>query len=323
MTNPIDPENPFATWAPAGVSFSQAYAPPQPIDPGPATWSQESPSFYFEDVSQQAYFKTLRFQRQQHNGITRPGPSWTEADELKLVDTLWKEWFDEPYPGASWSYDDLNLDGLEAKPLRKFALNPFKIEYETYQEIKLRLLNTVIAIKGHPFLVQKIAHQANGFKLAVSDGSKTYSVMYKDLVDLRSIPPMYVNSPSSPGWLCRMPGRVYQQGMNRQNTLLKTIDGKGNIANLDANYFVKTFNKRQLRKWDTTLKSLLDAGDLSSVRLSDEVAVKIDKGKILACYRGRFLGKINDNDILVGDEDDLLQQWIERSVKEVGLELRA
>ncbi len=286
-------------------------------------WSPESPAFYFEDTGHQSYFKSCRTQGQQHNAMVRPGPSWTEADELKLVDKLWREWFDEPYPGGNWTYTDLNLDALEVKPLRKYALNPFKIEYETYQEIKLRLLNTVIAIKGNPFLVQKIAQQPGGFKLAVSDGVKTYSVLYKDLTDLRSIPPMYVNSSSAPGWLCRIPGRVYQQGMNRQNTVLKTVDGKSAFSVLDATNFVKTFNKRQTRQWDTTLKSLLEAGDLSCVRLSDEVAVKTEKGKILACYRGRFLGKVNNNDILVGDEDDLLQQWIDKSVKEVGLELRA
>lgn len=293
----------------------------QPHEP---VWSPESPAFYFEDQQHQEMFRVYRKQRQAHNSLSRPGPAWTEEDELKLVDALWMDWIGEHYPAStSWTYDALDLDALVVTPLRRHELKAFKIDYETYAEIKLRLLNTIIAVKGHPFLVQKIAQTPQGFKLAVSNGTKTFAVMYNDLTDLRSLPPMYVNSPSYPGWLCRRPGRVYQQGMNRSNTQLLSIDGKAAVSNLDATYFVKTFHKRQTRAWDTTLHSLLEGGEIGSIRLSDDVAVKNDKGKILACYRGRFLGKIKDADVLVGDEDDLLQQWIERSVKEVGLELRA
>ncbi|HUP80336.1 MAG TPA: hypothetical protein VM260_17405, partial [Pirellula sp.] len=289
---------PTYSWGPAVGPFidpgpvnAQSTTQGQPI---PVAWSPESPSFYFEDESHQASFSTFRNQRKMSNTLSRPGPSWTEEDELKLVDTLWLEWFGEHYPAnQSWAYDNLNLDALEAKPLRKHELRPFKIEYETYQEIKLRLLNTVIAIKGHPFLVQKIAVKPDGFQLAVSDGLKTYVVKYSDLVDLRSLPPMYIQTQANqPGWLCRMPGRVYQQGINRQNTIVKSIDSKATVAALDTNYFVRTFGKRQKRTWDPTIKSLLEWGEIGSVRLSDDVAVKSEKGKILACYKGRFLGKI-------------------------------
>lgn len=329
MTNLVPPQ-PFQGFSSGGLSTAttdplQAYTNIQLIQPVPtqSAWQPEAPEYYFEEASHREYFRIQRKTRQMHNAANRPGPNWTEADELKLVDLLWREWFDEPYPGASWQFEDLNLDALETKPLRKYDLRPFKINYETYQEIKLRLLNTVISIKGHPFLVQKIAQTPQGFKLAVSDGLKTKTVLYKDLTDLRSIPPMYVNGSHGPGWMCRIPGRVYQQGMNRQNTVLKAVDGKATLSALDATHFVKTFNKRTMRQWSSTLKSLLDVGELPGVRLSDEVAVKSEKGKILACYRGRFLGTVNDNDVIVGDDDDLLQQWIERSVKEVGLELRA
>lgn len=307
----------------AGLQSAQVYTPQPQVTMPNTSWQPESPSFYFEDPSHQSMFKAHRNQRQMHNAGHRPGPVWTEEDELKLVDYLWIDWFDEPYPGNTWTYDDLNLDTLEVKPLRKYELRPFKINYETYSEIKLRLLNTVISIKGHPFLVQKIANTTTGFKLAVTNGEKTQTVMYNDIIDLRTMPPMYINGSSYPGWMCRVPGRVYQQGMNRSNTILKSLDGKQNLTGLEAQHFIKTFHKRKTRKWDETLSSLLQNGEMGSLRMSDEVAVKVEKGKVLACYRGRFLGKIQDNDIIVGDEDDLLQQWIERSVKEVGLELRA
>jgi hypothetical protein len=222
--------------------------------------------YYFSDSGHGNYFQTIRKTRKNQFLVGREGPCWTEADELALVNTLSLDWFGEPWGGGNWSFDDLNLDKIEAKPLRKKELPPFKINYDTYPEIKLRLLNTVISIKGHPFLVCRINNTPDkGYLLAVNNGYETYSVAYNDLTDLRTIPPMYVSAGST-GWLCRIPGRVYQQGLNRHNTILKTVDGSGNIAGLDVQSFVKAFQKRSLRKWDSTLKSFVEGGELPVMR---------------------------------------------------------
>lgn len=289
------------------------------------TFAFEKPgSHYFEESAYIAHFEQRRTQTKVWN-IQHGKPEWTEVDEIKLVDKLHMDWFSEPFGGFQWTYPDLNLDALEAKPLRRRELTPFKINYETYQEIKLRLMNTVISIKGHAFLVQKIKQPTPGkFLLALQDhAGNIVSVKYDDIQDLRSIPPMYVVTGGT-GWLRRHPGRVYQQGITRQNTTLWDVAGKGVVGNIDVNKLIRNLGTRDNRKWDATMYSLVKQGELPVIRLSDDVAVKREEdNKILACYRGRVLGEIRDNDVLVMDEDDLLQGWIERATTEVGLELRA
>jgi hypothetical protein len=288
------------------------------------TYSGKPGHEYFNEAHYAQHFESRRIQSMAWN-ISHGKPQWTEADEMKLVDKLHIEWFDEPFHGNPWTYPELNLDTLPHRPLRRRELAPFKINYETFQEIKLRLNNTVISIKGHAFLVSKIKQYAPGkFVLALTDSlGKLVSVKYDDLQDLRTIPPMYVVSGMT-GWLRRVPGRVYQQGINRQNTFLSDVAGRGVVANLDCARLVKNLGTRENRVWNETMSGLVKQGELPVIRLSDDIAVKRDEdNSILACYRGRSLGKILDNEVFVMDEDDLLQGWIERATKEVGLELRA
>lgn len=287
-------------------------------------WLSKAPDFYFEEFPHQDHFRLKRKNQMEWNAAHRPGPAWTETDELQMVNLLHLNWFGEEWNAGELDFPVLDLDKLPVLPLRKKELPPFKIEYETYQEIKLRLLNTVISIKGHPFLVSKIRQKSGSFELALNDGvSPHYSkVNYKDIQDLRSIPPMYL-SLNQTGWLCRIPGKVYQQGLNRNNTVLKSIDSGSSLTALDATSLLRNMAKRTNRKWDGTLLSLLNAGELGSIRLSDDIAVHNKKNKTVACYRGRSLGEVHDNDIRVFDEDDLLQEWIDRASKEVGMELRA
>jgi hypothetical protein len=311
----MQPAEPAASTAPVPTSD-----PSIPADPH-VQWEGMPGSHYFEDAGHALYFQQQRINKRDWNLSHYPQePNWTYAKELSLVDKLHRDWFDEPYMGTTaWSYDDLNLDGLETVPLRKHDLQPFKINYDTLQEVKLRLNNTAISIKGHTFVVKAVRSDHGQFFLAVSDLNKTYKVNYKDLTDLRSIPAMYVGS----GWLCRIPARVYQQGLNRHNTLLKSVDCSSSISNMNPDQIVSQIRSRVKRSWDSTLLSLVSNGDLSNLTLSGDVAVKHEKGKVMACYRGRKLGYVQGNEVTVLDEDDLLQSWIEKPVKNVGLELRA
>lgn len=305
-----------------GQAVPQAAAPspiPQPVSPD--GWSPKPGSHYFESSNMAHIFNIRRAERQAVYAME--GKAWTEQDEHKLVDKLWRNEYGEPWPGTtSWSYPDLDLDSLEALSVRKHPLQPFKLNYETYAEIKLRLYNTVISIKGHPFLVKAVGGDAPNWKLVVTDGVKTSVVKYSDLTDLRSIPPMYVTQ-NMPGWLCRAPGRVYQQGMNRQNTSLRSVDSNTLIAHFNPLEFINGFKNRTNRKWEMPHFSLMKTGELPSLRLSDDVAVTTRKGKVIACYKGRPLGAIVENTVKLFDEDDVLQEWIERSAKNVGLELSA
>lgn len=345
MTN--NPNSPF--WGTGSWSSSQTFTgfthltptpmpqgTPQPAAPVPEPVQTEPgyengvyvgmpADFYFDHQPYASSFEAHRQMKRAHNASHRPGPAWLPADELKLVDNLWKEWYGEPWPGPQgWDYNQLNVDALETVPLRRKEMPPFKINYDTYAEIKLRLLGTAISVKGHPFFVKHIRKAENGkFHLALSDGEKMHQVVYDDLIDLRSIPALYVTHSSTSGWLCRTPGRVYQQGMNRNNTQLRSADGAAAICNMEGLSIVKSIRGRQVRKWNETLSSLLIGGEINNLRLSDDVALRSKSGKILACYRGRALGRVQGDEIVLYDEDDLLQEWIEKPVKEAGLQMAA
>lgn len=322
---------------PTSASENGFTIPPMPATPGgPLTPNEPGYNsdgvyvgmpgdYYFDHVPYATSFVAHRDMKKQYNHGHRPGPSWLPADEIKLVDNLWKEWYGEPWPGPQgWDFETLDVPALEAIPLRKKEMPPFKINYDTYAEIKLRLLGTAISVKGHPFYVKHLRKTENGkFHLALSDGNKMYQAAYDDLTDLRSMPPMYVTHSGSAGWLCRSPGRIYQQGMNRSNTQLRSPDGAAAICSMEASSIVKAVRGRQIRKWNETMFSLMSGGEISNLRLTDEVAVRSRNNKIVACFRGRPLGAIKGNEVKVYDEDDLLQEWIENPVREAGLELSA
>jgi hypothetical protein len=292
-------------------------------------------SHYFDDNGHAEYFVGQRHAYAMLNAQTRGvlikidpssgqwyyGEAWTENDELKLVDKLYRTWYGEPY-GQSFNYPMLNLDKLEPKELRKTDLKPFRIEYETFAEIKLRLNNTLISIKGHPFVVGKIMPGDGSFLLGVHDGKDWFGVKYKDLTDLRSIPAKYVSG-NRTGWLCRFPGRVYQQGINRNNTQIRDIMGKQSLASVDVSDLCRSLRKEKDKKWDENFIGLFDTGDLKNLRLTDDIAVTHDGEDIVACYRGRTLGTVVNDDIRVLDEDDLLQGWISSAAKKAGLNLSA
>jgi hypothetical protein len=305
-------------------TVGQAAPFPQPVPTAQPGFFGRPPSYYFEEETHQGVFNANRSSLQAWNASHRPGPAWTEADENQLVNKLCMTWFGEPYNWSDWTteYQPLNLDKLDPIVKRKRPLPSFKIDYQTYAEIKLRLLNTIILINGVPFYVGKIKQKGEDYVLGVTgDGQSGYfTVKYSDIKDLRSLPPMYITT-SKTGWLARHPGRVYQQGATRQNTMMFSIDGRDSWG-IDSSNMLRAISRRENRKWNETLLSLMKSGDLTNTRLSDEVAVLRSSDKILACYKARPLGFIQDNTVTLIDEDDILQGWIEASAEEVGLELR-
>lgn len=313
------------TWAPTSTTPAPQPA-PQPAPSTPQEFAGHPADHYFADYHHRNFFTTKRVSQINYNKQTRPPPWWTEADELQLVNKLYMEWFNEMYDGdgnGDWTTKSptLELDKIEPKIIQKRHLPPFKIDYQTFNEVRLRLLNTVILINGSPFYVGKIREKNNGFILGVFKGDREMkTVMFKDLQDLRSIPGMYLTTAST-GWLCRIPGRVYQQGVNRNNTQFRTVNGKSVLFNLDPLSMINAIDKRQDRTWHHTYEGLMKDGELQAVRLSDDIAVQGTKAE--ACYRGRVLGCIKDGEILCEDEDDLLQGWIEKAAKNVGLEMQA
>lgn len=341
MTNPTNPYIPSIQPWPS--SYAPGWSPPSsqgqydqgPVAVPPAPQAQpmstntqftgEQPSYYFSEPQYREYFRTARKSRILQNVQAGLNPSWTFEMEMALVNQCHTEWFGEPFEfGAPWTTGTrLDLTKLQTVRLRRKPLPVFKINYQSFPEIKLRLLGTVIAIKGHPFVVTKVKQIGDDFYLQVTGADEQpFVVLFSELDDLRSFPAMYITAKTT-GWLSRTPGRVYQQGLTRQNTVIFSVDGTQLLQNIDPTRLVKDLAKRTNKTWNETLYSLTKSGELRSLRLTDDIAVlcKPEEEAILACYRGRVLGTIEEDAILPDDPDDCYQQWIETAVKDAGLHL--
>jgi hypothetical protein len=74
--------------------------------------------------------------------------------------------------------------------------------------------------------------------------------------------------------------------------------------------------------WSWNYTDLMKRGFLPAMRLSKSIAVYTDgKGDLQAEYRGRYLGRLNENTISVDDED-FSKPWIKAAVNEVACEMR-
>lgn len=324
MTEPTNPSNPFNS--PTSVSWQTSIGlgpqPQPPTAPPPSVFVPRNAAEYFTEPGQQSAFVVGR--QQQQLVLQQLGKPYTEQEEHKLVDRFWRTWYDEPWPGlfVDDNVPELDISKLSVRPMRKVSLKPFKLNYQTYQEIRLRLNNTVIGIKGNPFHVKRVIQKDKDFLLILDDGSKLQKINYKDVPDLRSIPPLYIKHGSRTGWLCRLPSRVYQQGLNRHNTVLYEPDCGRFASTMEVKPTLYGIQNREDRKWTESIASLFKGEELSTLRLNDDVAVKKNNDKIICCYRGRSLGEIKENVVIVDDSDDLLQGWIETAVQAAGLELR-
>lgn len=318
--------NGWQAYAPAGSPLGDVLG--VSLQPPEQTFQPKPAGEYFSDPGHRQYFYSTRNLQRSQFAVSRmvsgnDPRAWTAEDERNLVNKLYMDWFGEEYDSVPDDTPLLNLDALAPRPLHRRELPPFKIAYQTFAEIKLRLTNTVISIKGHPYVVGKVKPYGSDFMLFVfNDEQKYYMVKYSDLNDLRSIPPMYIRYGSYAGWMARHPNRVYQQGINKQNTVIRTVDGLHAVTGATPGTLVASLNSRERMNWDSTMDKLMRTETLQAMRLSDDMAVMPQKGKLIACYRGRPLGGLQENVVTPFDEDDLLQGWIEKSAREVGFELR-
>jgi hypothetical protein len=211
---------------------------------------------------------------------------------------------------------------------RKVEQPVFKIEFETLEQIQLRLSGTLIFVGDELFLVQGITEGKNegkrDFILQLIDyRSRTYRAWYSDPnIDLRSPDPQYILYNNRPAFMTRLARRQQQQGLHRHNTGIKYV-GESRFSNLD-NYreLQKGLQYRDTIKWDAKLAELmLKARAIQSLRLSNNIAAWVKSDDLLVEYKGRPLGQLKENCILC-DGDDAKQPWVKRDTAAAGLELR-
>jgi hypothetical protein len=209
---------------------------------------------------------------------------------------------------------------------RGVALQPFKVEYDSHEQINQKLNSTVILVKGHPFQVHgtiKLVGTA-GYALLLGDRHGNLSwANYSDLTDFRTLAPGYINFNSTAYWVYRIPDRQNHQGMTMRNTYMKPA-GDGRPQGMHPNTMMQALLNRKNIPFQPNLVELIENGVIQSIRLSNNVALHRVKNNGASCgveYIGRPLGLVVGGRVKVLDDMDLGPTWIHKDCIDVSLEL--
>lgn len=225
-------------------------------------------------------------------------------------------------------YPELNLDKIADGPkiIRSVSLPPFKVEYDSHEQISQKLRGSVIMIKDNPFHVVETIDAAKGFALLVRDFKGVTSwIMYEAVKDFRGIAPGYVNYQNAAYWVYRVPERQNRQGMTNANTQSRLV-GTMFTQGARNDFLLTALSVRKDIPYAPNLAQLIDAGALNSIRLSNEIALFKSKTKgapVGVEYLGRNIGLIVKDQVKVLDENDLIPSWINKDFMSVNLSLVA
>lgn len=223
---------------------------------------------------------------------------------------------DPPEPEGQ-DYPELDLTGIITETDMSELLPPFKIDYETIEEVKLRLNNTVILLKDKPFFVYRASNTRRGFMLVLEDihGDRR-NFAFSRLQNARSARPGYISWKGSVCYLLRRPARINQQGMSSDNTMLVPVGqhmGKG--MTIRTKDLLEVLGYRKPKKYSQRLVEDLLDHTVPAFRLSNAVAIyrrddeKDHHRKIWVEYKGRTLAPVKDSMVLLKDLDKSLP-WI-------------
>lgn len=209
---------------------------------------------------------------------------------------------------------------------RGVILPPFKVEYDSHEQIQQKLYGTVILIKGHPFYVQATIQNEDGtFGLLLANRAGNFSwCMYSEISDFRTLAPGYVNHSGLAYWVFRTPERQTYQGMTSRNTFAKAAGSDGRGTGLHHNTMLSCLTNRKNMPFQSNLIDLMEQGVITSIRLSNNLALhKVkNKGAVAGVeYIGRPFGLIVDGKVKVLDDADLGPTWIVKDCMDVNLEL--
>jgi hypothetical protein len=220
----------------------------------------------------------------------------------------------------------LNLDKLPPGDaiIRDISLPPFKIDYDSHEQINTKLNGTVIMIKDNPFFIARTCALPEGkFGLIVQDSrSNVMSVLYDDVKDCRPIAPGYVTYRGTVYWLFRTPERQNQQGMNHRNTFYKSIQTGDLTSGARHEFLLEALANRKDCQYAPNLDQLIEQGNIAGLRLSNNIALYKagKKGAAVGVeYCGRPLGLMVNGTVKVLDETDLRPSWIHKDLHRVGL----
>lgn len=220
----------------------------------------------------------------------------------------------------------LNLDKLAPGPeiVWDFKLPPFKVEYDTHEQLHQKLNNTVIVVRNLPFLVTQTARRDGRFWLYLRNTEQEGVVAYDDIKDVRGIAPSYWMYRGTTYWVYRSPERQNSQGMCQRNTYSKQV-GQNTILAARTDFLLEALHRAKDMTYAPNLLDVLTAGGGRSLRLTNRVALYLSgkKGAPLGVeYCGRAMGLIVNNACKVLDPLDLGPSWIRKDLAYAGLDMR-
>jgi hypothetical protein len=217
---------------------------------------------------------------------------------------------------------------IEIKPSKRRLSQPrLKMDFETLHDIRLRLCNSLIFIGSKLWYVRDIVALEDDFMLLVeNEDQKLFRVMYKQEqnIDLRSPEPQYFVYENAPAYLVRYPGRQQRQGVNSDTAYGKYVGVGDQTFRLHHYRWLMQSLDTEMISWDAKLYDLMvKAQAFRALRMSKDIAFFHDRTKngVYAEYRGRLLGRIRDDVILV-DDTDAKKPWINRDVNKIGCTLK-
>jgi len=231
--------------------------------------------------------------------------------------------------GMLRKYPELNLDKLPDGPeiTRDIKLPPFKIDYDTHEQIHQKLNGTIILIKNQPFTVMETAEIKKGeFALAVYGNEREPRVVYyKDIADCRGIAPGYFVYRGASYWTYRIPERQNSQGMHQRNMRMKAAGQQADTA-ARPEFLMSALGVVKDVIYSNNLQDMILGGANQSIRLTNRVSL-YNTGKkgapIGVEYCGRDLGLIVHDQCKVYDEADLGPSWLHKDMMQAGLNLTA
>lgn len=210
----------------------------------------------------------------------------------------------------------------------------FKQDYNTLEEISLRLNHTVIWYKNEPFFVENIRESLGDFTLHLSTGSQEEGTLkrirYRKAKDLDCSTPfgggylnLLHNNLHQPVWVFRAPVRVFQQGLTSRNMFFIPVVGPKVQRNVQIASLLSGLRHREIITWDEDLRKSDMFQQIGAIRLSDDVVVYGGgrKKQLSVDFRNRYLGTLN-NGVVYVDALDMKFPRIEKSLAHVGLERR-
>lgn len=219
---------------------------------------------------------------------------------------------------------ELDVPNLTEKVFDRPKLRPFKLQYDTLDEVRMRFKGTCILIKGNPFFVSDLRKKDDKFHLLVEDHLDAKTTVRLDHIDdFRSAPPGYVQLETDNLYMTRVPARVNQQGLNNTNTTLRRIS-TGKALAFNAKSLVQAIEtKGRVLLWADNYRALIENRIIPELRLSDEVAMFTKRtDTVYVGYKGRMFGKLDEGNVVkADDEDDLIQPWVKKHFDKVNLEV--